>query len=107
MSTEAIRTLNDALRTTFAGGRVLVTQGVRTLPLELNAAALQAVQAFDAFTPENDPYGERDFGSFELQGHRILWKIDYYNLSLDGGSENPADPEVTTRVLTIMLAEEY
>jgi hypothetical protein len=107
MSTEAIRTLNDALRTTFEGGRVLVTQGVRTLPLELNAAALQAVQAFDAFTPENDPYGERDFGSFELQGHRILWKIDYYNLSLDGGSENPADPEVTTRVLTIMLAEEY
>jgi hypothetical protein len=107
MSTEAIRTLNDALRTTFEGGRVLVTQGVRTLPLELNAAALQAVQAFDAFTPENDPYGEHDFGSFELQGARIMWKIDYYDPSLTGGSEDPADPEVTTRVLTIMLAEEY
>ena len=107
MSTEAIRTLNDTLRTTFEGGRVLVTQGVRALPLEVSAAVLSAVQAFDAFTPENDPYGERDFGSFELQGHRILWKIDYYDPSLDGGSGNPADPEVTTRVLTIMLAEEY
>jgi hypothetical protein len=107
MSTEAIRTLNDALRTTFEGGRVLVTQGVRALPLEVNAAALQAVQAFDAFTPENDPYGEHDFGSFELQGARIMWKIDYYDPSLTGGSEDPADPEVTTRVLTIMLAEEY
>jgi hypothetical protein len=107
MSTEAIRTLNDALRTTFEGGRVLVTQGVRALPLEINAAALQAVQAFDTFTPENDPYGEHDFGSFELQGARIMWKIDYYDPSLTGGSEDPADPEVTTRVLTIMLAEEY
>jgi hypothetical protein len=107
MSTEAIRTLNDALRTTFEGGRVLVTQGVRALPLEVNAAALSAVQAFDAFTPENDPYGEHDFGSFELQGARIMWKIDYYDPSLTGGSEDPADPEVTTRVLTIMLAEEY
>jgi hypothetical protein len=107
MSNEAICTLNDALRTTFKGGRVLVTQGVRALPLEVSAAVLSAVQAFDAFTPENDPYGEHDFGSFELQGARVMWKIDYYNLSLDGGSENPADPEVTTRVLTIMLAEEY
>jgi hypothetical protein len=107
MSTEAIRTLNDTLRTTFEGGRVLVTQGVRALPLEVNAAVLSAVQAFDAFTPENDPYGERDFGSFELQGHRILWKVEYYNHSLDGGSENPAEPSVTMRVLTIMLAEEY
>ncbi len=68
MSTEAIRTLNDALRTTFQGGRVLVTRGVRALPLEVNAVVLQAVQAFDAFTPENDPYGEHDFGSFELEG---------------------------------------
>ena len=107
MSTETIRTLNDALRTTFQGGRVLVTAGVHALPLEVNAAVLAAVQAFSAFTPENDPYGEHDFGSFELEGQRILWKIDYYNLSLDGGSENPADPEATTRVLTIMLAEEY
>jgi hypothetical protein len=107
MSTEVIRTLNDALRTTFEGGRVLVTQGVRALPLEVKPAVLQAVQAFSAFTPENDSYGEHDFGSFELQGARIMWKIDYYNLSLDGGSENPADPEVTRRVLTIMLAEEY
>lgn len=104
---ERIRALNDALRTTFRGGRVLVTQGIRALPLELNASVLQAVQAFDAFTPENDPHGEHDFGSFELEGHRIMWKVDYYNRALDGGSEDPADPKVTTRVLTIMLAEEY
>jgi hypothetical protein len=105
--TERIRALNDALRSSFQGGRVLVTQGVRALALARNAAVLQAVQAFDAFTADNDPHGEHDFGSFEHEGERFFWKIDYYNLAMDGGSEDPADPSVTTRVLTIMLAKEY
>ncbi len=104
---ERIRALNDELRRTFQGGRVLQTRGIQALGPELVAQVHERVRTFAAFTPENDPYGEHDFGSFELQGVRIMWKIDYYNLSLDGGSENPADPEATTRVLTIMLAEEY
>ena len=104
---ERIRALNDELRTTFQGGRVLVTRGIRALPFEVNAAVLQAVQAFAAFKPDNDPHGEHDFGAFELEGRRVCWKVDAYNLTLDGGSEDPADPSVTTRVLTIMLVEEY
>ncbi|HUB63143.1 MAG TPA: DUF3768 domain-containing protein [Methylocella sp.] len=48
-----------------------------------------------------------DFGSFELAGQRFFWKIDCYDKSLEFGSVDPADPENTTRVLTIMLAEEY
>ena len=63
--------------------------------------------AFDAFTEDNDPHGEHDFGAFDHAGHRIFWKIDYYDQSLEFGSENPADPAKTTRVLTIMLADEY
>jgi hypothetical protein len=105
--TERIRTLNDALRTTFRGGRVLVTQGVRSLPLEQNAAVLQAVQAFDTFTPDNDPHEEHDFGSLVLDGRKLYWKIDYYDERMEAGAEDPADPERTTRVLTICLAEEY
>jgi hypothetical protein len=50
---------------------------------------------------------EHDFGSFELAGETFFWKIDYYNNDLVAGSEDPADPSKTTRVLTIMLAEEY
>lgn len=69
--------------------------------------ALAGVQTFDAFTPDNDPYDEHDYGSFVQGEDRITWKIDYYDRSLCYGSKNPADPEQTTRVLTIMLAHEY
>ncbi len=65
------------------------------------------VQAFDQFGPDNDPWGERDFGSFEYEGQTVYWKVDYYDLSLTGGSPDAADPDVTKRVLTILLASEY
>jgi hypothetical protein len=65
------------------------------------------VATFSAFNEDNDPYGEHDFGSFELCSRKFFWKIDYYDKELRCGSEDPADPEKTTRVLTLMLAEEY
>jgi Protein of unknown function (DUF3768) len=55
----------------------------------------------------NDPYGEHDFGNFTLAGRKFFWKIDAYDANMEFGSEDPADPSQTTRVLTIMLAEEY
>jgi hypothetical protein len=57
--------------------------------------------------PDNDPFEEHDFGSFEHDGERIFWKIDYYDRSLTKGSGAPSDPAQTRRVLTIMLASEY
>jgi hypothetical protein len=56
---------------------------------------------------DNDPHGEHDFGSIELVGHTFFFKVDYYVPHIQGGSEDPADPEQTTRVLTIMRADEY
>ncbi len=84
-----------------------MTAGVSGLGLPFATAALASVKKFDAFTPDNDPYGEHDFGSFEIGDERLFWKIDYYDLSLEFGSNDPADPAQTKRVLTIMLAEEY
>lgn len=71
------------------------------------AAIREKVETFNDFGPDNNPHGERDFGAFEHKGQRIFWKIDYYDRTLTQGSEDPADPSQTVRVLTIMLASEY
>ena len=105
--TLAIRTLNDRLRTTFSGGRVMMTQGVNALAEETLAKVLRTVREFDDFGEDNDPYGTHEFGMFELDENRIMFKIDAYDENLEYGSSNPADPSVTTRVLTILLASEY
>ena len=104
---DRIRVLNDNFRSTFVGGQVVMTQGVGELPLDIKARVIIAVRSFDQFTDDNDPHREHDFGNIEIEGERYFWKIDYYALDMNGGSENPADPETTTRVLTIMRADEY
>lgn len=105
--TDRIRELNDVFRTTWLNGKVLMTSGIKSLPDAIQSSIVEAVQKFDAFTPDNDPHGEHDFGSVIIEGHRVFWKIDYYDPTAQYGSEDPANPAVTKRVLTIMLAEEY
>jgi hypothetical protein len=107
MSSERIRELNDAFRTTFRGGRVVMTATVDELPACVKAHALLEVASFNAFTKDNDPHGEHDLGRFELIGRTFLWKIDYYDKRCKFGSEDPSNPELTTRVLTLMLACDY
>ena len=104
---DRIRELNDAFRTTLEGGRCLFTAGVSDMGIPFSTAALAAVRAFTDFNADNDPYGEHDFGSFMVGEEKLFWKIDYYDLSLEFGSNDPADQTQTKRVLTIMLAEEY
>lgn len=107
MDTARIRALNDAFRRSFVGGRVLLTIGVSELPDADKAAVLEKIRTFAAFDAGNDPHGEHDFVAIEHCGERYFGKIDYYAADLRFGSENPADPEQTTRVLTIMRADEY
>ena len=105
--TDRIRALNDAFRRTFVGGAVMITAGVEAMPIAKRGAPLQKVRGFEAFSEDNDPHGEHDFGAVDEAGVRCFWKIDYYDRKTEFGSPDPADPAVTTRVLTIMLAEEY
>lgn len=103
----AIRNKNDAFRKSFSGGRVLLTPGVTNLSAEDQQAVISAVTTFDDFSPANDPYGEHDFGAVTLEDAVFFWKIDYYDLDLQFGSSDPADDNVTCRVITVMRADEY
>jgi hypothetical protein len=108
MSTaERIRALNDAFRRTFVGGAVMITARVEAMPVDQRRSLLAKVRAFDAFTDDNDPHGEHDFGAVDEGGVRYFFKLDYYDRNTEFGSPDPADPAVTTRVLTIMRADEY
>lgn len=102
-----IRQLNDEARMHLTDGVIYATSGISALPADDQAAILKRVFEFDDFDPENDPHGEHDFGAFDHKGDRIFWKIDYYNLQMRNASPDPADPRVTKRILTVMLASEY
>ncbi|MDM7955358.1 DUF3768 domain-containing protein [Blastomonas sp.] len=118
---ERIARLNDLARRAMGVSCVVVaTEGIRALPEADQSRLRELVETFGAFTPDNDPYGERDFGAI-YQGMdgvwstsrpvdaavTVFWKIDAYDRAMRFGSEDPADPALTRRVLTIMLGSEY
>ena len=106
--TRKIAELNDLCRTAMGvAGRLYITEGIASLPSAARSAIREQVETYSAFSDDNNPYGERDFGAFDHDGQRVFWKIDYYDRTLTAGSEDPSDPAQTVRVLTIMLASEY
>ena len=104
---KSIRELNDAFRESLIGGEIVTTPGIAELGKVAKLEILDQIRRYSEFNEENDPYGEHDFGSFTYQSHKIYWKIDYYDTDLQGHSEAPEDAQMTRRVMTIMLAEEY
>jgi hypothetical protein len=95
------------LRQNFAEGIAVMTPGIAALGAEAVARIVKTIAVFDDFCHANDPHEEHDFGGFDADGHTVLFKIDYYDESLSYHSPDPANPSVTKRVITIMLAEEY
>ena len=106
-NTDRIRTLNDELRQHLLGGGAVMTPGIAALGQEAVQRLVQNIATFDNFCTANDPHGEHDFGAIEFDGVQVFFKIDYYDKGLNFHSPDPADPAVTERVITIMLAEEY
>ena len=105
--TERIRELNDDLRCYGRGGEMYLTPGIQMLPRKAILYILMKMARFNDFTPDNDPYGEHDCAVMETGEGKIMWKIDHYDIRMGAGSPDPSDPEVTKRVLTVMLASEY
>ncbi|MDQ2762099.1 MAG: DUF3768 domain-containing protein [Pseudomonadota bacterium] len=102
-----IRALNDKLRIDHRGGQIVATVGVTSRGPYFVALALGLIRDFSAFSPANDPYDEHDFGSISLDNVTVFWKIDYYDQSLSAGADDPSDSAKCTRILTVMLADEY
>ena len=102
-----IETLNDNFRRSFINGEVLLSAGIAAMSSEDKANIVALVQNFNDFNEGNDPYSERDWGSFDYKDEKILWKIDYYDLNNQYHSENPANPDITNRILTIMTVFEW
>ena len=105
---QRIADLNDKFRKNLVNRRPYLHDGRRQRQRSgVRFKDVSEVIAFDDFNADNDPHSEHDFGSFELEGEKLFWKIDYYDLAGEFGSEDPTDPKKTLRVLTVMLAEEY
>lgn len=96
-----IAELNDEFRR--KGFAVTVTTGIQAL--DDLSGLLETVREYTEFTEDNDPHGEHDFGTIVWGKHKVFWKIDYYNETLDGWCD-PVSPECN-RILTVMLAREY
>lgn len=122
--TARIARLNDLARRTMGVACIAVaTAGFRSLPETDQSCVRELIETFDAFTDDNDPHGERDFGTiYQLRDgrwtterprardderERVFWKLDYYDRNMEFASEDAANPAVTRRVLTIMLSDEY
>lgn len=111
--TEAIALLNDRARHGLdPNARIVTTRTCLAAFCDLDnfaakmltqAALLRAVRqcTFEEDSPE------RDFAVMMFQGRKVWLKIDYYDASLTYGSDDPSDESQTTRVLTIMLPEDY
>jgi Protein of unknown function (DUF3768) len=105
--TETIRALNDDLRQNLTVGTAFITAGIAALGPDAVARIVKTIAVYDDFCHANDPHEEHDFGSFEVDGQTIFFKIDYFDKALAAHSPDPTDPSVTERVITITLAEEY
>ena len=77
MDKEQIRVANDRLRTTFTGGKVMLTPLVRASGCI--DQIIRAVRGFNDFTPNNDPHEEHDLGIITVYGEEYIFKIDHYD----------------------------
>jgi Protein of unknown function (DUF3768) len=80
-----IAEMNDRFRMNFyvpyfgpreVPGHILCSRSIAPLPPETQICIWAEVANFDAFTEDNDPHGEHDFGAFDMAGEKIFWKID-------------------------------
>ena len=107
---------NDAFRRSILGttpvadapqGQFVMTRGVAALGPDAQLALTRSVASFDAFNADSDPQGWHEMGVIDLDGTKVWFKIDLYDVDYTYGSPEPSDPDQTRRVLTLLLPSEY
>lgn len=110
--TERIAQFNDAARYgRDRTARIVMTSGLLaefggdTVEDSMMAQArLMAALCHSAFALDSP---ERDCASMDMDGIKLLVKVDYYDTELASGSEDPANPAMTRRVVTLMRPADY
>jgi len=86
-------------------GAALFTAGIADAPFLVQAGILRQVSDFNDLTVDNDRDGKHDFGALDIPAvGKVFWKIDLYE---DPSVKSEDGSPAVTRVLTIMLADEY
>lgn len=107
---------NDAFRKAKCGyptdevapeGKLVMTRCVHEEGAVFHMELLARVALFDEFNFDNDPQGWHEFGSVEVSGKAVWFKINLFDTAYRMGSEVPHDPEQTRRVLTLLFPHEY
>ena len=102
-----IRKLNNEFRRSGLNGLTISSRGVRALDKEMRDSIINTIRGIDELPPSNDPDNTDSLGSILVGEHLVFWTIEAFDLDLICSSRDPSDPNVTRRVMTIMLAEEY
>lgn len=105
--TDRIRQLNDQLRTLRGSGKIHIIGALADMGEEMQKEVLTAVATFAGFNEGDDPYGEHDFGTVTVEGEQFMFKIDYYAPDLENGSDDPADPAKTVRIMSVFHTSDY
>ena len=115
-----VRALNDRMRKVpleSSCGKLVLTPAVveflnsepELVPQHAMARRLYLLNALascDAQAQANDPESEHDYGCFEVWGRSFFFKIDCYDATYTSASPDPANAEVTRRVLIIGFSED-
>lgn len=90
-------------------GVVVMTQSLAACEPEFIDRARIAIGEIDEFDPNNDPDCYHDFGSVEIDGQAVWFKIDMFEAGTRKtyGAETPDVAERTERVMTLMFPSDW
>ena len=104
---ERIRLPDSGLKQTMEGGIAVISPGIAALGPSKVRRLFQTISIFDDFCAVKEPHLPGQFIPFDFDGTEIVFRIDYVYKGPPPRSPAQTDLQVTERIITINLAEEY